>query len=159
MYLHGDLHKAVYMRVPQGVSSPKSAKVCKFLKSLYTLKQGSRQWFEKLTIFLLLMVYPSQLWSYSIYQVRFHIFYYDTCVVKAALNTTFHIKNLGQLKLFFGLELAHSFEGISLCQRKYYLELLEDSGLTSCKPLNTTLDPSIRPYQERGSAYLDVTNY
>jgi len=51
-FMHGDLHEAVYMKVPQGVIPPKPGQVYKLLKSLYRLKQASRQWFEKLTQFL-----------------------------------------------------------------------------------------------------------
>lgn len=34
--------------------------------------------------------------------------------MKQALDNTFHIRDLGQLKNFLGLEVAHSFKGITL---------------------------------------------
>jgi len=61
--------------------------------------------------------------------------------LKQALAKAFRIKNLGELKFFVGLEVARSSQGISLCQRKYCLDLLADSGLSGCKPVSTPLDP------------------
>jgi len=77
--------------------------------------------------------------------------------LKQALDKTFRIKNLGELKYFLGLEVARLARGISLCERKYYLELLEDTGLTGCKPVTTPLDPSLRLSQDSGALYTDVT--
>jgi hypothetical protein len=62
--------------------------------------------------------------------------------MKRALHTSFKIKDLGLLKYFLGIEVAHSKLGITLCQRKYCLDLLEDSGLIDTKPISTPSDPS-----------------
>ena len=48
VFLHGDLHKEVYMEQPPGfVAQEEIAKVCHLHKSLYGLKPSPRAWFGK----------------------------------------------------------------------------------------------------------------
>lgn len=55
----------------------------------------------------------------------------EIAIVKKFLHDRFTIKDLGELKYFLGIEVARSAKGITLCQRKYTLDMLENSrGVT-----------------------------
>lgn len=47
--------------------------------------------------------------------------------LKAALHSSFNINDLGELRFFFGLEIARSAAVISVSQCQYALNLLEDA--------------------------------
>jgi hypothetical protein len=79
--------------------------------------------------------------------------------IKNILHTSFERKDLGQLKYFLGLEVSHSKAGISICQIKYCLNLLSDSGLIDSKPFSTPFDPSYKLHHDASSPYPNIPSY
>ena len=64
--------------------------------------------------------------------------------LKQHLFSHFHTKDLGCLKYFLGIEVAQSKEGIVISQRKYALDILEETGMTNCRPIDSPMDPNQR---------------
>lgn len=160
-FLHSDLTEEVYMVVPPGFAKEGESKGCKLLKSLYRLKQASRQWFHKLSEALFSLGYEQSKAYYSLF-TKVHGSSFTTLLVyiddillasndmsyitqgKAYLDARFKIKDLEKLKYFLGLEVARTTTGISINQRKYALEILEDSGYLGCKPATFPMDSKLK---------------
>jgi len=70
----------------------------------------------------------------------------DIDQIKQALNKTFKIKDLGDLRYFLVLEVARSKKGIMMNQRKYALELLKDACLLACKLVATRITTGDKNY-------------
>ena len=162
--------------LPPGVTSHKPNQVCKLLKSLYGLKQTIRKWYEKLTSILHQQNYTQASADHSLFTKQtassftILLVYVDDIIlagnslsefqhIKSILHSSFKIKDLGQLKYFLGLEVAHSKQGISLCQRKYCLDLLSDSGTINSKPVSTPSDASLKLHNDSSSPYEDIPSY
>ena len=164
------------MLLPLGITSNKSNQVCKLKKSLYGLKQASRKWYEKLTFVLLHHHYVQASSDHSLFikktdqSITVLLVYVDDIIlagdslseshhIKTVLDDLFKIKDLGQLKYFLGIEVSHSKSGISLCQRKYCLDLLSDSGFIGSKPVSTPSDPAVKLHNDSSTPFSDVPAY
>ena len=136
VFLHGDLQEEIYMKLPSGMTNSSPHDVCKLKRSLYGLKQASRSWFEKFRSTILSFSftqsqYDSSLFFHtSVLGIGLLLVYVDNIIITGTdcglitklqwlLHTTFHMKDLGQLTYFLGLEVHYLASGIFMNQHKY----------------------------------------
>ncbi|CAI8594227.1 unnamed protein product, partial [Vicia faba] len=79
--------------------------------------------------------------------------------VKATLQENFHIKDLGSLKYFLGLEITRSSSSINICQRKYSLDLLSTARLLGCKPASTPMTRDTKLKSNEGTPLQNPTTF
>ncbi|CAM8916639.1 unnamed protein product [Rhodiola kirilowii] len=177
-FLHGHLDEDVYMKLPPGFypQAKRDGMVCKLQRSLYGLKQASRQWFSRFSDALIEYGFVQSANDSSLFtlaqQTEFIILlvYVDDVVltgtssqlithVKEFIHDKFQIKDLGYLKYFLGLEVARSRDGIFLNQRKYALDILEDANFSDCKPVRTPMESKHGLGTSSGPALSDPSVY
>jgi Reverse transcriptase (RNA-dependent DNA polymerase) len=146
-FLRGDINEEIYMDIPPeyGHSSVRPL-VCKLNKALYELKQSPRAWFGRFCT-LFFMKSNGKIVILIIYVDDMKITGDDQDGIRALeqkLSREFEMKNLEGLKYFLGIEVARTKEGISLSQRKYVLDLLAETGMLDCKPVDTPTKHNIK---------------
>lgn len=130
------------MAPPPGVVLP-SNQALKLQKSLYGLKQASRQWYSKMSSFFkdkgsLRSSNDHSLFTKTMGSSVVHLAVYvddilvtrnssdEILALKAALHTQFKIKDLGFLNYFLGIEVLHESNGVFMTQKKFSKELLSE---------------------------------
>ncbi|WMV21337.1 hypothetical protein MTR67_014722 [Solanum verrucosum] len=164
------------MKFPAGVTPPSSNLVCLLKKSIYGLRQASRQWYVKLTTALTFKGYTLSLNDYSLFYKKTDssvsivtIFVDDILMtgndmnelnnLKAFLHNEFRIKDLDSLHYFIGMEVLRESHGLILSQRKFTLDLLEKFHSSHLTPVSSPLDPSTELFAKTGDLIPDPTLY
>ena len=127
-FLNDDLFEEVNMELPKGYNSVDKNLVCKLKKSIYGLRQASRQWFCKFSTTLIANGLSQSKNDYYLFTIGkgaslvILLVYVDNillaglsvaCVhsIQAKLQALFKLKILGPLKYFLGLEIAKVQQG------------------------------------------------
>ncbi|KAI3736523.1 hypothetical protein L2E82_26344 [Cichorium intybus] len=175
-FLHGDLHEEVYMKIPEGFAKEGDSRVCRLKKSLYGLRQASCNWYQKFTTTLTRLNFKQTHADASLFIYKqgdtfvAALIYVDDVIItgndiaiirdtKDHLDKQFSIKDLGPLKYFLGIEVAKTSEGIVLSQRKYTLDILEDTGMTGCRPSSFPMEQNLQLGQCDDSPRVDASQY
>ena len=157
-FLHGELSEEIYMDPLLGSILPvkHSQKVCKLKKSLYGLKKSLKAWFGRFTKAMKFFGYHQSNSDHTLFlkkqqgKITALIVYVDDMVVtrndpeeskalQKYLSEEFEMKDLGSLKYFLRIEVSRSNRGFFLSQRKYALDVLQETGMLACQPVDTPI--------------------
>ncbi|RZC19439.1 Retrovirus-related Pol polyprotein from transposon RE2 [Glycine soja] len=95
-FLRGENLEEIYMDSPPGMTDSNGMKVCKLKKALYGLKQSPRAWFGRFTK------------SMKVFGDRARNDQDEISSLQQYLASEFEMKQLGNLKYFFSIEVARS---------------------------------------------------
>ena len=141
-FLNGDLDDEVYMKQLEGFVLPiNEKKVCKLVKSLYGLKQASKQWHEKFDLVILSDSFvhnSSDKCMYSKFTKEYEVIvclYVDdmlifgtnmkgVCETKKYLSSMFQMKDLNEVDTILGIKIKRHSKGFALCQSNYVEKVL-----------------------------------
>eukprot|EP00873_Tetraselmis_striata_P002189 jgi/Tetstr1/422453/TSEL_013291.t1 len=157
-FLNASLKEEIYMRQPKGAEDG-THNVLRLLKSIYGLKQASREWYElihKTLTGLGLARSNSDTSMYSMNHPRYGIcivlVYVDDILVvsdsvewirsaKSAIGAEFNMTDFGEAAFVLGMDLTRCWVSgtIRLSQEQYTLELLEKYGMQDCSLAKTPM--------------------
>ncbi|KAK8944130.1 hypothetical protein KSP39_PZI007676 [Platanthera zijinensis] len=156
-FLNGDIDETIYMVQPENfVSGDPKRTVCKLKKSIYGLKQASRQWYYKFHQIIVSFGFEANVVDDCVYhkfsgsKYIFLVLYVDDVLLasneigilnqtKKFLAKNFEMKDLGIASYVLGIKIHRDrSQGIlGLSQENYINKVLERYGMKNCKPSDT----------------------
>jgi len=156
-FLNAEVEEEIYMRQLEGyeVYGPNGEElVCKLKKSIYGLKQASRNWNQTIDKWMKDYGFKASEADPCLYVKREKqemivvIIWVDDLIIagsckqiiqafKAAISRRFSMKDLGALKWILGVEIKRdrSRRRIEMTQTAYINQMLERFGMAECKPV------------------------
>jgi hypothetical protein len=149
-FLNGELEEEIYMDQPDGfVVKGEERKVCKLLKSLYGLKQASKQWHEKFDRTLTSVGFVINEADKCVYYCHgggkgvILCLYVDDILIfginmKVIMRSSisskcFDMKDLGEADVILNITLNKNESGITLSQSHYVEKILSRIGFIDSK--------------------------
>ena len=153
-FLNGDLYESVYMAQPKGfVIEGKERMGCRLMKSIYGLKQVSKQWYLKFDEKIRKFGFKENDEDNCIYakfksgKFIFFILYVDNILLassdvgllletKKFMSSNFDMKDLGEASFVLGIEIHRDRRKgvLGLSQKAYLEKVLKKYSMHACKP-------------------------
>ncbi|KAM2628345.1 hypothetical protein TB2_001696 [Malus domestica] len=151
-FLNGDLEEDIYMAQPPGfVERGKESLVCKLNKSIYGLKQASRQWNKKFDQVIMAAGFQENKMDECVYlkvsdsKFIFLVLYVDDILLassdisllhatKKLLTESFDMKDLGEAQFVLGIEIIRdrSKRVHGLSQKQYIDRVIKRYNMEKC---------------------------
>ena len=162
-FLNGDLEETIYMKQPEGfVAEGQEHLVCRLKNSLYGLKQSPRCWNKALDTQLKTMGFKQSTSDPCIYTsttdgLFILAVYVDDILlaaksqqkinqVKADIGRQFHVKDMGELHYFLGVNVKQNPETgkIWIGQQAHTEAVIKKLGMEHSKPACTPVTPGTK---------------
>lgn len=157
VFLQGNVHEDIYMKIPAGLNIRDKNLVCKLCKPLYGLRQAPREWNFRFDNFIKKLEFKQSKADSCLYIyekgtiIMYLLLYVDDFIIacnnleflkaiKERLMKEFKMTDLGELKFFLGIKIERKPEGMYLSQCQYILNLLNRFNMSYCKPVRTPLE-------------------
>jgi hypothetical protein len=162
-FLNGELNEEIYMDQPLGFKTKgQERKVCKLKRSIYGLKQASRQWNVKFHQAILKDGFTMMEEDHCVYLKRSNnsfiilFLYVDDILIarnskemidtaKKWLSSNFEMKDMGEASYVLGVKIIRdrSKRFLGLTQETYIKKMLERYHMQDSKPIDTPVDKSL----------------
>ncbi|KAL1564721.1 Integrase catalytic domain-containing protein [Salvia divinorum] len=164
-FLHGDLEETIYMLQPEGfIEKGSENKVCLLKKSLYGLKQSSRQWYRRFDEAMGRIGFTKSKYDNCVYikhkgetAIAHLLLYVDDMlvagpckseieIIKQQLQHEFEMKDLGEAKRILGMDIIRRRKTgeLWLMQTEYIKKLLLRFRMSDSKGVCTPLSQQFK---------------
>ena len=177
-FLNGNLEENIYMEQPEGFAvKGKEHLVCKLNKSIYGLKQASRQWYQKIDSVLINMYFARLESDHCVYYAKMKdvillvALYVDDIIIlsnslmkleslKKELSQLFAMKDLGEIHFILGIRIERNRKNrtISLSQSEYVKNIVTRYGMIWSKTASTPLDVGVKLSKKDSITTADETS-
>jgi hypothetical protein len=148
-FLNPTLTESIYMSVPEGLDYPKD-KVLKLIKSIYGLKQSSRNWYNDISNYLTtnkfiksradpcLFIREDNSWLMIYVDDMKIVGKLNQLVdIKKVLGAKYKLKDMGPLSYAIGIMVEKKEDSISISQSNYILSILDNLNMTNTNTAHT----------------------
>ena len=155
-FLHGDL-EGTMDQLEGFLAEGKEDHVCQLKKSLYGLKQSSRQWYKRFDAFMTTHGFFRSVFDSCVYHKKmsgnsmiYLLLYVDNMfiaakniteiyILKKLLSKEFDMKDSGVAKKIFGIEILRENGVVHLSQKRYIKKVLERFNMHMIMSVSTPL--------------------